>query len=90
MGWQKNLSHIHKKLDRITQKLSLLDGMKNEQREMRLQTRYLAQMASASLQLLPQVVVMQSDIAVMAREALREARESNERIAELLASGRKH
>ena len=86
----KNLSHIHKKLDRITQKLSLLDEMKNEQRERRLQTRYLAQMASTSLQLLQQVAVMQSDIAVMAREALREARESNERVAELLASGRKH
>lgn len=53
-GVAKNLSHIDKKLDRITHKLSLLDEMKNEQREMRLQTRYLAQMASTSMQLLQQ------------------------------------
>jgi hypothetical protein len=48
----KNMSNIHKKLDRIMQKLGALDEIKNEQREMRLQTRYLAQMVNVSMQLL--------------------------------------
>ena len=93
----KNMTNVHKKLDRLIQKLGTLDEIKNEQREIRLQTRYLAQMAGASVQLLQEarratdrLAEMQSDIAVMAREALRESREANERIAELLATGRKH
>jgi hypothetical protein len=100
----KNMSNVHKKLDRIMQKLGTLDDIKNDQREMRLQTRYLAQMTNVSLQLLQEsrqtterIAEMvqrsqeiQADIAVMAREALRESREANERIAELLAGTRKH
>jgi hypothetical protein len=86
----KNMTAIHKKLDRITHKLSQLDAIKDEQREIRLQTRYLAQLASASLQLVQSVAATQEDIATLCREAMVAARQSAERTAEILREIRKH
>jgi hypothetical protein len=59
-------------------------------REMRLQTHYLAQMATASLELVREVSATQEDIAVLTREAMTAAQESAERTAEILRDIRKH
>lgn len=86
----KNVTNVHKKLDRIMQKLSALDEVRDEQREMRLQTRYLAQMVNISLQVLRDSRQAQEDLGVLVQEALKASRESAERTAAILAEIRKH
>jgi len=85
----KNLTNAHKKLDKIMQKLSTLDAIKDEQREMRLQTRYLAQMVNISQQMLQEQRRATTDIATMTEKALDAARQSAERTAAILAEIRK-
>lgn len=94
----KNLTNVHTKLDRILQRMSKLDeqtlsGQRRSEAQLRLMTQMLGElsrMARDSQQTLLRVAEIQADVAVMANEARREAKESNERIAEVLAGTRKH
>jgi hypothetical protein len=59
-------------------------------REFSLQTRYLAELVSAALQVVKAVTAKQEKIATLTREAMVGARESAERTAEILREIRKH
>jgi hypothetical protein len=78
----KNLTTIHKKLDRLLEKMSAIDETQTLVRQMAQTNRYLANT-------LPLLMEMQRDTAVMAQEALRASRESAERTAEILREIRK-
>ncbi|MBI3799734.1 MAG: hypothetical protein HY268_22525 [Deltaproteobacteria bacterium] len=94
----KNLTNVHGKLDKILQRMSKLDeqtlsSQRRSEAQLRLMTQMLGElsrMARDSQQTLLRVAEIQADVAVMANEARREAKESNERIAEVLAGARKH
>lgn len=94
----KNLTNVHNKLDRILQRMSKLDeqaltGQRRSEAQLRLMTQMLGEisrMARDSQQTLLRVAEIQADVAMMANEARKEAKESNERVTELLAGARKH
>jgi hypothetical protein len=94
----KNLTNVHSKLDRILQRMSKLDeqaltGQRRSEAQLRLMTQMLGEisrMARDSQQTLLRVAEIQADVAVMANEARKEAKESNERIAEMVAGTRRH
>jgi hypothetical protein len=73
----KNLTQIHKKLDRLIEKMSAIDETQTLVRQMAQTNRYLANT-------MPLLMEMQHDTAVMAQEALKASRESAERTAEIL------
>ena len=94
----KNLTNVHTKLDRILERLSKLDTQvmtdrRRSESHTALMTRLLGElsrMAHDSQRSLQRIAEIQQDVALMANEARREAKESNERIAELLASSRRN
>jgi hypothetical protein len=79
----KNLTTIHKKLDRLIEKMSAIDETHTLVRQLAQTNRYLANT-------LPLLLEIQRDTAVMAQEALKASRESAERTAEILREIRKH
>jgi hypothetical protein len=80
----KNLTNIHRKLDRLTERLGALD------------TRVMtdARRAAAQMRLMQQsvntIAALQADVATLTLEALKASRESAERTAQILAAMRKH
>jgi methyl-accepting chemotaxis protein len=100
----KNLANIHKKLDRLIERMGAIEETRNLVRQVTQTNRYLAQSVNVmtqivdearkttqqTAQMVERVVEIQSDIAVMAQEALKASRESAERTAEILAEMRKH
>jgi len=101
----KNLTNIHGKLDRILERLSKLDTqtMTYERRSAN-QTRLMTQMlgelvrianatslsVERTTQAVARIAEIQGDIALMANEARREAKEAKERVIELSAGSRRH
>lgn len=96
-----NQTNVHKKMDKILDKLSKLDNVDTSIRELKQQTNYLGQLVvlakqdsqrqhQESMSMLKDVSQMARDTAVMAAEALRSSRETEKRVAELLAENRKH
>lgn len=94
----KNLTNIHGKLDRILERLSKLDTQTmTYQRRSDNQLRLIAQllgevsrMANDTAQAVTRIAEIQGDIALMANEARKEAKEAKERIIELSAGSRRH
>ena len=94
----KNLTNIHGKLDRILERLSKLDTQTmTYQRRSDNQLRLIAQllgevsrMANDTAQAVARIAEIQGDIALMANEARKEAKEAKERISELSAGSRRH
>jgi hypothetical protein len=79
----KNMTAIHRKLDKLIEKMSAMDETQTLVRQMAQTNRYLANT-------MPLLLEMQRDTAVMAQEALKAARESAERTAAILANMRTH
>jgi hypothetical protein len=94
----KNLTNIHGKLDRILERLSKLDTQTmTYQRRSDNQLRLIAQlvgevsrMANDTAQAVARIAEIQGDIALMANEARKEAKEAKERVIELSAGSRRH
>jgi len=91
----KNLTSLHKKLDRLTERLGALDARtKTDQRRTDAQLRLMAQ----SVNILAKIATESREeawqaargIAYLVDEALKASRESAERTAEILAEIRKH
>ena len=80
----KNLTNLHKKLDRLTERLGALDTrVMTDQRRSEAQLRLMQQSVNA-------IASLQADIATLTQEALKASRESATRAAEILAEVRKH
>lgn len=80
----KNMTNVHRKLDKILERLSTLDQQQmTERRRADAQLRMMAQLVSA-------VHREARDISALTVEALRASRESAERTAQILAEIRKH
>jgi hypothetical protein len=86
----KNLTNVHKKLDRLVQRLSAIDETQSLVRQIAQTNRYLSQIVNQNTALLREVSQQTRDIGTLAAEALRASRESAERTAEILAEVRKH
>jgi hypothetical protein len=94
----KNLTNVHGKLDRILERLSKLDTQTmTYQRRSDNQLRLIAQlvgevsrMANDTAQAVARIAEIQGDIALMANEARKEAKEAKERVIELSAGSRRH
>lgn len=80
----KNLTNLHKKLDRITERLGALDTrVLTDQRRTEAQLRLMQQSVNA-------IASLQADIATLTHESLKASRESAERTAQILVDLRKH
>ena len=94
----KNLTNIHGKLDRILERLSKLDTQTmTDRRRSENQTRLMTQMLGVMSQSLNRIAEMQTntlnvlhDVAFMANEARKEAKEAKERVIELSSGSRRH
>ena len=100
-----NQTSVHKKMDKILQKLATLE---DNDKALAKQTNYLAQLVvlakqdsarqhqesmavvSGISQTLKEVSQNTKDVALLTAEALRLGRETSERIAEILGKDRKH
>jgi hypothetical protein len=75
----KHLTNVHSKLDRILPRLSALDEQQaTGQRQSDAQIRLMTQM-------LGEITRMSADVALMANEARREAKEAKERVIDMTA-----
>ena len=63
-----NQTNVHKKMDRILQKLAKLDNVDTSLKELRQQTQYLAQLATLSVRLHNETQEALKDISQMARD----------------------
>lgn len=94
----KNLTNVHGKLDKILSRLSALDkrtetGQRQVNSQIRLMTQLLgevARMARETSQGVQRLAEIQEDVAFMANEARKEAREAKERVIELSARSQRH
>lgn len=101
----KNLTNIHGKLDRILKRLSKLDTQTlTYERRSANQTRLMTQMLGESVRIanatslsvertteaVARIAEIQEDIALMANEARKEAKEAKERVIELSAGSCRH
>ena len=93
-----NQTNIHKKMDKILQKLETLE---DNDKALAKQTNYLAQLVVLAKQdsarqhqesqaMMARLGQQSDDIAKMTAEALRLGRETSERVAEILSTTRKH
>ena len=93
----KNLTNLHKKLDRVIEKMGTVDETRSLVRQIAETNRQLAR----SVGILTKIAVesredgrriaqMQGDIALLTQEALKASRESAERTAQILAEIRTH
>lgn len=87
----KNMTNVHKKLDRILQRLSTLDERQlSERRRSDAQIRLLAQLVGAVQQEVRVIHQEAQDMSAVMMEALKASRESAERTAAILSEIRKH
>jgi phosphoenolpyruvate carboxylase len=80
----KNMTNVHKKLDRVLQRLSKLDdqtaaGFRRTDAQIRLMA-----------QLVTEVSRMANDVSMLTAETLRTAKQTDERVARLLAASPQH
>lgn len=94
----KNQKNIHGKLDRILERLGKLDTQTmTDRRRTENQMRLMTQMLGVMSQSLTRIAEMQAntlnvlhDVAFMANEARKEAKEAKERVIELSSGSRRH
>jgi hypothetical protein len=86
----KNLTNVHKKLDRLIAKIDAVEEKPSTARTRRQQAQYFARMRVLFRQMVEHTREVQADVARMRREALSAARASSKRTAAILVKLRKH
>jgi hypothetical protein len=87
----KNLTNIHTKLDRLTERLGALDTrVMTDARRAAAQMRLMQQSVNTIAALAATAMARSDEVALLTAEALKASRESAERTAQILADMRKH
>jgi methyl-accepting chemotaxis protein len=93
----KNLTHLHKTLDRILEKLGTVDETRSIIQQIAETNRQLARSVGILTKIAAEgreegrrIAQMQADIAHLTQESLKASRESAERTAQILAETRRH